>query len=39
MLVHLFNDLKRDFVGFDLGSFVEGNVDARYEICRKIRLF
>ncbi|KAL6322382.1 hypothetical protein AAG906_007935 [Vitis piasezkii] len=35
----LFDDLKKVFVDFDLGSFVEENVDAWYEICRKIRLF
>ncbi|CAK7347716.1 unnamed protein product [Dovyalis caffra] len=35
----LFDDLKRVFVDFDLGNCVEGNVDAWYEICRKIRVF
>ena len=35
----LFDDLKRIFVDFDLGSLVEENVDSWYEICRKIRLF
>ncbi|KAH7554612.1 hypothetical protein JRO89_XS12G0247000 [Xanthoceras sorbifolium] len=35
----LFDDLKMVFVDFDLVSCVEGNVDAFYEICRKIRLF
>lgn len=34
-----FNDLKRLFVDFDLGSCVQGNVDAWYEICQKIRVF
>ncbi|KAJ6722577.1 CGI-12 PROTEIN-RELATED [Salix koriyanagi] len=35
----LFDDLKKVFVGFDLESCVEGNVDAWYEACRKIRVF
>ncbi|KAI5564091.1 hypothetical protein POPTR_014G044900v4 [Populus trichocarpa] len=35
----LFDDLKRVFVDFDLESCVEGNVDAWYEVCRKIRVF
>ncbi|KAG6630570.1 hypothetical protein I3843_13G025700 [Carya illinoinensis] len=35
----LFDDLKRVFVDFDLASYVEGNVDAWYEVCRKIRVF
>lgn len=35
----LFDDLKRVFVDFDLASCVEGNVDAWYEVCRKIRFF
>ena len=30
---------EKGFCGFWFGSFVEENVDARYEICRKIRLF
>ncbi|OMP00723.1 Mitochodrial transcription termination factor-related protein [Corchorus olitorius] len=35
----LVDDLKTVFVDFDLGSCVEANVDAWYEICRKMRLF
>ncbi|XWS45840.1 hypothetical protein CRYUN_Cryun14cG0014000 [Craigia yunnanensis] len=35
----LLDDLKRVFVDFDLGSCVEANVDAWYEICRKMRVF
>ncbi|XVF79786.1 hypothetical protein PTKIN_Ptkin15bG0017500 [Pterospermum kingtungense] len=35
----LLDDLKRVFVDFDLGSSVEANVDAWYEICRKMRVF
>ncbi|GMY23332.1 transcription termination factor MTEF18, mitochondrial [Fagus crenata] len=35
----LFDDLKRVFVDFDLASSIEGNVDAWYEVCRKIRIF
>jgi hypothetical protein len=35
----LFDDLKRVFVDFDLASCVEGNVDAWYEVCRKIQFF
>lgn len=35
----LLDDLKRVFVDFDLGSSVEANVDAWFEICRKIRVF
>ncbi|KAA8520459.1 hypothetical protein F0562_014715 [Nyssa sinensis] len=35
----LLDDLKRLFIDFDLVSFVEGNVDAWYECCRKIRVF
>ncbi|KAJ4727241.1 putative Mitochondrial transcription termination factor family protein [Melia azedarach] len=35
----LFDDLKTFFVDFDLVSCVEGNVDAWYNICRKIRVF
>ncbi|GMN54470.1 hypothetical protein TIFTF001_023590 [Ficus carica] len=35
----LFDDLKRIFVEFGMGSCVEGNVDAWYEICCKVRVF
>ncbi|KAJ9171200.1 hypothetical protein P3X46_014595 [Hevea brasiliensis] len=35
----LFDDMKRFFLDFDMGSCVEGNVDAWYEICMKIRVF
>ncbi|CAN4125923.1 unnamed protein product [Withania somnifera] len=35
----LFDDLKRVFLDFDLASCVEGNVDAWFEICRKIAIF
>ncbi|XP_055817538.1 transcription termination factor MTEF18, mitochondrial [Solanum dulcamara] len=35
----LFDDLKRVFLDFDLASSVEGNVDAWFEICRKIAMF
>lgn len=35
----LFEDMKRVFADFDLGSFMEENVDAWYGVCRKIRLF
>ncbi|XVF33590.1 hypothetical protein REPUB_Repub17cG0181300 [Reevesia pubescens] len=35
----LLDDLKRVFVDFNLGSCVEANVDAWYEICRKMRVF
>ncbi|XP_022759486.1 transcription termination factor MTEF18, mitochondrial [Durio zibethinus] len=35
----LLDDLKWIFVDFDLGSCVEANVDAWYEICRKMRVF
>ncbi|KAL5733318.1 hypothetical protein ACOSQ2_033010 [Xanthoceras sorbifolium] len=35
----LFDDLRMVFVDFDLVSCVEGNVDALYEICRKIWVF
>ncbi|XP_075643771.1 transcription termination factor MTEF18, mitochondrial [Castanea sativa] len=35
----LFDDLKRVFLDFDLVSSIEGNVDAWYEVCRKIRVF
>ncbi|KAK6285413.1 hypothetical protein POUND7_011592 [Theobroma cacao] len=35
----LLDDLKKVFVEFDLGSCVEANVDAWYEICRKMRVF
>ncbi|OVA04678.1 Mitochodrial transcription termination factor-related [Macleaya cordata] len=35
----LFDFLKRVILDFDLMSSVEGNVDAWYEICRKIRFF
>ena len=35
----LFGDLKRIFVEFDMGSCVEGNVDAWYEVCCKVRVF
>ncbi|PPD79852.1 hypothetical protein GOBAR_DD23219 [Gossypium barbadense] len=38
-IVALLNDLKRVFLDFDLGNHVEDNVDAWYEICRKIRVF
>lgn len=35
----LLDDLKRVFVEFDLGNFVEGNVDVWYEVSRKIKVF
>ncbi|XP_015889465.3 transcription termination factor MTEF18, mitochondrial [Ziziphus jujuba] len=35
----LFGDFERVFVEFGLGNCVEGNVDACYEVCRKIRVF
>ncbi|KAL5545255.1 hypothetical protein UlMin_009039 [Ulmus minor] len=35
----LFDDLKRVFVESDMGSCVEGNVDAWYEVCCKVRVF
>ncbi|KAK3015835.1 hypothetical protein RJ639_005801 [Escallonia herrerae] len=35
----LFDDLRRVLVDFDLIGSVEGNVDAFYEVCKKIRLF
>ncbi|XP_009764267.1 transcription termination factor MTEF18, mitochondrial isoform X1 [Nicotiana sylvestris] len=35
----LFDDLKRVFLDFDLASEVEGNVDAWFEICRKVAIF
>ncbi|XP_057978839.1 transcription termination factor MTEF18, mitochondrial [Malania oleifera] len=35
----LFDDFKRLFIDFDLTSFVQENVDAWYEVCRKIRVF
>lgn len=35
----LFDDFKRVFTEFNLGSCVEGNVDACYEVCRKMRVF
>ncbi|KAF9603165.1 hypothetical protein IFM89_034498 [Coptis chinensis] len=35
----LFGVLKRVFVDFDLKSSVDGNVDASYEFCRKIKVF
>jgi hypothetical protein len=35
----LFDDLKRVFLDFDLATCVEENVDAWYEVCRKIRVF
>lgn len=35
----LFDDFKRVFIEFGLGSCVEGNVDACYEACRKMRVF
>ncbi|GAB4844299.1 hypothetical protein Ancab_037662 [Ancistrocladus abbreviatus] len=35
----LLDDLKRAFIDYDLESLVKGNVDAWYEVCRKIRVF
>ncbi|CAK9146202.1 unnamed protein product [Ilex paraguariensis] len=35
----LFDDLKQILIDYDLVSFVEGNVDAWCEVCRKIRVF
>lgn len=35
----LFDSLKMVFVDFELASRVEGDVDAWYEVCRKIRVF
>lgn len=35
----LLSDLKMVFVDFDLLSSVDGNVDALYHVCRKIRVF
>ncbi|KAF3657902.1 hypothetical protein T459_01565 [Capsicum annuum] len=35
----LFDDLKRVFLDFDLASCVVGNVDAWFEMCRKIAIF
>ncbi|KAG5517590.1 hypothetical protein RHGRI_038103 [Rhododendron griersonianum] len=32
-------DLRKLFIDFDLVNFVEGNVDAWVEVCRKIRVF
>ncbi|EEF50280.1 transcription termination factor MTEF18, mitochondrial [Ricinus communis] len=35
----LFDDLKRAFIDFNMGSCVQGHVDAWYDICLKIRVF
>lgn len=35
----LFDDMKKFFIDFGMGSCIEGNVDAWYEICMKIRVF
>ncbi|PON60886.1 Mitochodrial transcription termination factor [Parasponia andersonii] len=35
----LFGDLKRVFVELEMGCCVEGNVDAWYEVCSKVRVF
>ncbi|RHN47141.1 putative transcription regulator mTERF family [Medicago truncatula] len=35
----LFSDLKLIFLDNSLGSYVEGNVDSWYEVCRKLRMF
>lgn len=35
----LVDDLKRVFIDFNLDGFVDSNVDAWYEVCRKIRVF
>ncbi|CAI0445907.1 unnamed protein product [Linum tenue] len=35
----LFKDLKMLFMDFDLASHVEGNLDAWYEMCRKLKMF
>ncbi|KAK6918633.1 Transcription termination factor, mitochondrial/chloroplastic [Dillenia turbinata] len=35
----LLDDLKRVFLDFGLQDEMEGNVDACYEVCRKIRFF
>lgn len=35
----IFSDLRKLFIDFDLVSFVEGNVDAWVEVCRKVRVF
>lgn len=35
----LLDDLRKVFLDYDLVSSVEGNVDAWFEVCRKIRIF
>lgn len=35
----LFDDLKRVLVEDDMDNCVEGNVDAWYEVCCKVRVF
>lgn len=35
----LLDDLRLVFLDFDLAGFVEGNVDAWHEVCRKIKVF
>ncbi|XP_045788140.1 transcription termination factor MTEF18, mitochondrial [Trifolium pratense] len=35
----LLSDLRVVFLDFDLGGFVNGNVDVWHEVCRKIKVF